>query len=1021
MKKLLLLTFLLVSALLHQAMAQSRTVTGKVTDASTNQPLPGVTVLVKGTTVGTATSGDGTYTINVPEGRNVLQFSFIGYEPMERAIGNASSINVTLSTDTKQLQEVVVTALGIEREKKALGYALQEVSGEAANQTRETNVVNALSGKVAGVQIVNSSGAVGSSARITLRGNNSLTGDNQPLFVVDGIPISNATNTNAGYGGVDYGNAASDINPNDIESISVLKGANAAALYGSRAANGVILITTKSGKGTRGLGLTIDHSTTFDTPLRLPDYQNEYGQGLNGRFEYVDGAGGGVMDGVDESWGPRLDGSIKNQFFGEGPWVASPDNVKDFFETGVTHNTNVGITAGTDKANVRLSLGNIDQTGIIPNTDLRRHSVGLNAGMQLSDQLSANASVNYIQNISDNRPANGYSGDNIMQQFVWFGRQVDISRLKDYKKEDGTQYNWNYNYHNNPYWIVNENLNSNQRDRIIGNVSLKYNFTDWLNLMVRGGSDFFTDDRKRVWAMHTLDYPQGRFYEQSIYRNETNFDFLLSADKDITSDITLSGSFGGNNRKNTYRMNDVLVRALAVPGIYNVSNAVGNPSPSNYRSERVVNSLYGTGTFGFRDYFFVDVTARNDWSSTLPAANNSFFYPSVSTSLVFTDAFNLNSNVLSYGKIRASWAQVGNDTDPYRTIGTFSANDPWDGRPNLTYTNTLANANLKPEQTTSFEVGTDLRFLQDRAFVDFTYYSKSTTDQIVNVTRSGASGFAYQTVNIGEITNKGIELQLGGSPVQTAGGFNWDVLVNFSSYRNEVVSLTEGLDSYQLGLYWGVGLEARPGESFGSLIGSTYLRDDQGRIMVNAAGRPRVGPTDVLGDIIPDWIGGVRNSFSYKGFNFNFLLDARKGGDVFSVTHMFGQYAGVLEESLEGREEGLLIEGIDPDGNPNTVRTPAQQYWQGLYGLHEAHVFDGSFVKLREVVLGYDLPQSLVSRVKLRGASINLIGRNLWLIHSNIPHVDPETAFGADIASQGFEFGALPSTKSWGVNLRLTL
>ncbi|GAB3200697.1 TonB-linked SusC/RagA family outer membrane protein [Pontibacter aydingkolensis] len=1010
-----------MSTLLQQAMAQVRAITGKVTDATTNQPLPGVTVLVKGTTVGTATSADGAYSINVPQGSNTLVFRFVGYGTVERAIGAASTIDVAMGVDSKQLGEVVVTALGIEREKKALGYALQEVSGETVNQARETNVVNALSGKVAGVQIVNSSGAVGSSSRITLRGNNSLTGDNQPLFVVDGVPISNSTNTNRGYGGVDYGNAASDINPNDIESISVLKGANAAALYGARAANGVILITTKSGRGTQGLGVSLDHTTSFDTPLRLPDYQDEYGQGLNGLFEYVDGAGGGVMDGVDESWGPRFDGSTKRQFFGDGPWVASPNNVKDFFQTGVTHNTNVGITAATDKANIRLSLGNIDQTGIIPNTDLRRYSVGLNAGMKLSDKLSANASVNYIQNVSDNRPANGYSGDNIMQQFVWFGRQVDIDKLRNYKNEDGSQFNWNYNYHNNPYWIVYENLNSNQRDRVIGNASVKYDFTNWLNLMVRGGSDFFTDDRKRVWAKGTLDFPDGRFYEQAIYQNETNLDFLLSANKDITSDITLSGSFGGNKRRNTYRMNDVLVRALAVPGIYNISNAVGNPSPSNFRSQRVVNSLYGTGTFGFRDYFFVDVTARNDWSSTLPAANNSFFYPSVSTSLVFTDAFNLNSGVLSYGKVRASWAQVGNDTDPYRVAGTFAANDPWDGRPNLTYTNTLANANLKPELTTSFEVGTDLRFFQDRAFIDLTYFSKSTTDQIVPVTRSGSSGFTHQIVNIGEITNKGIELQLGGTPVRTEGGFSWDVLVNFSRIRNEVVSLTEGLNAYQLGLYWGVGLEARPGEKYGALVGSTYLRDDQGRKLIDATGRPRRGPNEVLGSIMPDWTGGVRNSFAYKGFNFNFLIDTRKGGDIFSVTHMFGLYAGVTEETLEGREEGLLIEGIGPDGNPNTVRVSAQRYNQGLYGLHEAHVFDGSFVKLREVVFGYDLPQSITSKVKLRGASINVVGRNLWLIHSNIPHVDPETAFGADIASQGFEFGALPSTKSWGVNLRLTL
>ncbi|WP_162053597.1 SusC/RagA family TonB-linked outer membrane protein [Pontibacter pamirensis] len=1023
MKKTILLSMLLVVALLQQAMAQSRPVSGQVLDANTNQPLPGVTVLVKGTTVGTATGPEGNFTLSVPEDRNTLVFRYIGYKTVERNIGNSNTVNVQMGLDSEQLSEVVVTALGIEREKKALGYAIQEIAGESVNQARETNVVNALSGKVAGVQIVNSSGAVGSSARITLRGNNSLTGDNQPLFVVDGIPINNSTNANDGYGGVDYGNAASDINPNDIASISVLKGANAAALYGSRAANGVILITTKSGKNAQGLGVTIDHSTTLESPLVLPDYQDEYGQGLNGLFEYVDGAGGGVMDGVDESWGPRLDGSNRTQFFGEGPWEASPNNVRDFFQTGITNNTNVAITGGNEKANARLSLGYIDQEGIIPNTDLTRYSASLNTNMTLSPKLSAAASFNYIQNKSNNRPSNGYSGDNIMQQFIWFGRQVDIDRLRDYRNEDGTQFNWNYNYHNNPYWILYENLNGNQRDRLFGNVSLKYEFTDWLNLMVRGGGDMFAENRKRVWAVETLGFPQGRFYESERFVSETNFDFLFAADRDLSEEISIGATFGGNTRRNNFRMNDVLVRALAVPGIYNVSNAQGNPSPSNFRSERVVNSLYGTATIGFRDYLFLDLTARNDWASTLPIANNSFFYPSVSTSLVFTDAFGIDSDVLSYGKLRASWAQVGNDTDPYRTAGTFFSNDPWDGTPNLSYTNTLANANLQPEQTTSIEVGTDLRFFLDRAYVDFTYYKKRTVDQIVPISTSGASGFTSQVVNVGEIGNEGIELQVGGTPIQTAGGFNWEVIVNFAKNRNEVVSLTEGLDAFQLGSYWGLSLEARPGETYGVFYGTGYLRDDAGNIVVDAVGRPRKDPERrVLGDILPDWTGGIRNSFSYKGFNLSALIDMRKGGDIFSVTHMFGLYAGVLEETLEGREEGIVVPGVkDMEGTTNDINVSSQRYFQSLYGTHEAHIFDGSFVKLREVTLGYELPQSLVSKAKLRGVSISLIGRNLLLLHSNIPHVDPENAFGADIASQGFEFGALPSTRSYGVNLRLTL
>jgi TonB-linked SusC/RagA family outer membrane protein len=1032
MRKILFLSFFLLFGLTYQLHAQERIVAGKVTSATDGGALPGVNVTVKGAAGGTITDVQGQYSISVPQSDAILVFSFVGTQSQEIEVGNKNVINVAMRDDIKQLNEVVVTALGIEKEKRGLGYAVQDVKGEDLIQARESNVLNSLSGRVAGVQIVNSSGAVGASSRVVIRGNNSLRSNNQPLFVVNGIPIDNSTNRNDGYGGVDFGNAASDINPNDIESISVLKGPAASALYGARAANGVILITTKSGKGAQGLGITFDHNSTFETPLRLPDYQNEYGQGYPDskgvpQFSYVDGAGGGLMDGVDESWGPRFDGQPRSQFFGEGSWVASPNNVKDFFEVGRTMTNNLAISGGNERANARLSVTNMNQKGILPNTDLRRNVVNLSSNMKLNDRLSANANIIYTQNASDNRPGNGYGGENVMQQFIWFGRQVDISRLKNYENPDGTQYNWNYNYHNNPYWILYKNTNSSNRNRVNGNVSLKYNFTDWLSLQGRIGTDVYSEMRKRVYAKNTVDWPDGRFIENNINFQEINADFLLSATKSITSDITLSGSFGGNTMKSNYTDNQILVRALIAPNLYSTQNSDGAPAVTQFATRQEINSFYGTAGFNYKNFFFLDLTGRNDWASTLPDGQNSFFYPSISSSFVFSDAFNLENSILSFGKIRGGWAKAGNYADPHRLRNLMAAGDPFGSIPNYTVHNRLAPLDLKHETTTSTEVGTELKFFQDRLGLDVTYYRSMTYDQIIEVPVSATSGFRTRVVNAGSISNNGIEAVLNATPVQLSNGFKWDVAVNFARNRSEVVELDPSITSYRMATYWGLNLEARPGYPYGTFFGSGYLRDDQGNIVVNANGIPRRDPVQrVLGNILPDWTGGIRNSVSYRNASLSFLVDMRKGGDIFSVTHMFGRYAGVTEETVEGREDGILVPGsvvANADGSysPNTVRATAIGYNQGLYGTHEAHIFDGSFVKLREVVLSYNLPKSLLGKTQLSGASISLVGRNLLLLHSNIPHVDPETAFGADDLSQGFEFGALPSTRSYGVSLRVTL
>ncbi len=1037
MRKLLLVSFVLLFAVVQQLYAQGRAITGKVTSAGDGMALPGVNVSLKGTTVGTVTDVDGNYTINVPSNDAVLVFSFIGSMNQEVVVGNRNTINISLAEDVKQLNEVVVTALGIEREKRGLGYSVQEVGGEELTQAREANVVNSLSGKVAGVQIINTSGGVGASSRILIRGANSIKGESQPLFVINGIPMDNSSNSNNGYGGVDWGNAASDINPNDIETISVLKGPNAAALYGARGANGVILITTKSGKGGKGLNITYDHNLTFEKPLRLPDWQNEYGQGYDENgvlvFEYKDGKGGGVQDGMDESWGPRLDGQPRSQFYGVAPWVAHPNNVRDFFETGRTMTNSVALSGGNEFANARLSLTNMDQKGILPNTDLQRNIINLASGMKMGNRLTVNSNITYTNNASNNRPGNGYGGDNVLQQFIWFGRQVDINRLRNYENEDGTQYNWNYNYHNNPYWILYKNTNSSSRDRINAMVSARYNFTDWLSLQTRVGTDMYSEHRKRVFAKNTVEYPDGRFQEAEITQREINADFLLTATKQITPDITLTGSFGGNHMRNNYRYNAVTVQALILPDLYSTNNAQGNPIAAQQGRQFEINSFYGTGTFNFRNYLFVDATVRRDWASTLPAERNYFTYPSVTTSFVFTDVFNIPANVMSFGKIRAGYAVAGNYADPHLLRAVYNANVPFDGMANFTLSDRIPPRNLKNENSYSQEFGADLKFLNNRLGLDVTYYNNTTVNQIFDVPVSPTSGAPFMTVNAGSIRNRGVELMLNATPVELPNGFRWDIMVNFARNRSEVVDLYTDengneLPTVRLGTYWGLGLEARKGQPYGTFYGSGYLRDpESGQIVVNAAGIPMRDPVQkVLGNILPDWTGGIRNGFTYGAFNANFLIDVRKGGDIFSVTHMFGRYAGVTAETLEGREGGLIVPNSvkrTSEGTyvPNDITVSARRYNQGLYGTHEAHIFDGSFVKLREVVVGFNLPQSLVSRTFLSGANLSLVGRNLLLLHSNIPHIDPETAFGADPSTQGFEFGAIPSTRSIGLNLRLTL
>ena len=1034
---------------------QAATVTGRVT-SDAGAPLQGVSVSVAQLGAGSYTGEDGRYSFIVPaarvQGQDVtLSARRLGYQPANATITLAAGTitqDFTLASAPTQLEGIVVTALGIEREKRALGVAAQSVQGEELTAARETNIVNALSGKVSGVHITNA-GPQGGSSRIVIRGANSIAGNNQPLFIVDGVPVDNAAPTNDGFGrgsgdGYDYGNAVQDVNPNDIESISVLKGPNAAALYGSRAANGAIIITTKSGRAASGIGLTVTQNVSFETPLRLPDYQNEFGQGSGGQFSFRDGYGNGVNDGTDESWGPPLDGRMIPQFFSNGqpaPWVPAPNNVRDFFETGRTLTTNVALAGQNERANVRLSFTNMDQQGMFPGNELKRINTSLSGGASLTDRLGADGAVHYIRATGDNRPGTGYSPDNAMQQFIWFGRQVDTRLLKNYTNEDGGQFNWNYNYHNNPYWLAHANWNSDQRDRVIGTGSVNYQLTSWLNASARAGTDWYRDFRKRTWAVGTLDFPKGGFEEDEIFRQETNAEFLFTANRDLLSELGMTVNFGGNRRMNTYQFTNEGTSQLVAPGVYNIGNSAIPPVIESFESEKRINSLYGSAQFAYNNYFFVDVTGRNDWSSTLPADNNSYFYPSVSTSLIFTDIVpQLRSNALSYGKLRGSWTKVGNDADPYQLAAVYTAVQPFGNIPLYAVPNTIPNATLKPEETAAWEVGTELRFW-DRATLDFTYYDKRTSNQILGAQISGATGFTNIVLNAGEITNKGVELLLDATPVRLANGFEWGVTLNYARNRSQVAELYGDLQTVVLGSYWSMTIEARKGEPYGAFYGNPYLRDSQGRLILNN-GRPVVDAQKrVLGNYNPDWTGGVMNTFRYRNVDFSFLFDIKQGGDLYSTSNQWGRYAGVLAETVIGRQDlngdgqpdGLLIEGVNyrtpapgctagndcfTDGSANTTRTAAEAYQHSLWRIHEEWIYDASYIKLREMKLGYTVPGNFAARMGLSAMNLSLVGRNLWL-STDVPHIDPETAFSAGNV-QGLEFGQLPSARSIGFNITVT-
>ncbi|TRX24936.1 SusC/RagA family TonB-linked outer membrane protein [Flavobacterium franklandianum] len=1022
--------------------AQDRVVSGVVSD-NTSMPLPGVSVLVKGTKSGTQTDFDGKFSIKATSSQ-VLIFSFIGMKTQEVS-ASSSSINVKMASDAFELEGVVVTAFGIKKSEKAIGYAAQSVKGSSLTEARETNLVNALSGKIAGVQVTNSSGAVGASSRIVLRGNSTITGNNQALFVVDGIPFDNTSYGNADDGGGrDLPNGVASINPDDVESITVLKGPNAAALYGLRASNGVIIITTKSGKKGKGLSVvSFNTNTTFTNPLLLPKYQNSYGQGsTSDYFEFVDGAGGGYNDGVDESWGPALDKGLSfvqwDSYKVGGaplPWISHKDNVKDFYETGLSQSNNISLSAGSDEANFRMSIGNSDERGMLHNTDFKKFNVSLNGNVKLGEKLTGGVTLNYFNDKSNNLPTGGYDNENAAQQFIWSARNVKYTDLKNWRNlplapegtpAEGTPLNWNTNFQNNPYWILDTNTNTYDRDRLTGAAFMGYQVSNSISATGKVSLDHYSQLTTNRQAIGSNSAADGTYAENALRFSEINTEAIIGYKKQLTDEINFSINFGGNKMKRVRTQNNGSITGLELPNFYNLSNIKSGTTAvsGNDYNEIRIGSVFGFGEISYKDYVYINFSGRNDWASVLPTANNSFFYPAISGSLVLSEILDMKEYTVNYLKLRGGWSKVGGTG----ALGAYNLNQTFDLSTNgfgnqASSPATQFNPNLKPESVIGIEVGVDFNAFNNRLRFSGTYYTKESSDLLVPIQVSSATGFTSVWDNIAEMENKGFELQLGVTAIKSK-DFTFDIDLNFAKNDNKVVSLG-ALDTYILGGQWGINLEARAGQPYGSLVGRGFEKDASGNVIYEN-GIPKIeSATKILGNITPDWTGGANFTFKYKDFDLSTLIDAKIGGDVHSMTYAWGRYAGTLEESLIGRETGVVGNGVMSDGAggyiPNNVVVSAKSFNQSAYGntIEESAIFDASYVKLRQLSLGYSIPKKLLQNTPIQDFKFSIVARNLAILYKKAPHIDPETGFSSTNGNQGQEFGQIPSARSIGFNINV--
>ena len=1084
--RIIMVLFLLVGFLSY---GQADPINGTVTGED-GLPLPGVNVFIKDSTTGTQTDFDGNYSINASPG-DILVFSFVGKETQEITVGDQTTIDVSLGADSAELDEVVVTALGIKREKKSLGYATQEVDGSEVSDNPTQNFVNSLSGKVAGLNI-KSSGTLGGSTNVVIRGNSSLTGNNQALFVIDGTPVSNLnTNDNdqlTGRGGYDYGNAASDINPNDIASINVLKGAAATALYGARAANGAIIIETKRGQKSKGIGISVSSSITVSNADKetLPKYQKEFGAGYgafygpdgDAYFNLFDVDGDGNLDEVtpfteDASYGAAFDpnrliyqwNSIYPQldtYQQATPWLAGENDPNTIWQTGYTSINSVALDGGTDKSSFRISGTHLNQQGNLPNSLIKRNTLKFSGSHEFTDKFSAQTNITYTKTDGKGRYGTGYSSQNVMQQFrQWSQMNVDFEEQRRAYFATGENITWNPNgpdnlspiYSDNPYWTFFENYETDTRNRYFGNVNLNYEISDVFSVLGRFSFDTYDELQEERINVGSADVAQySRFNNRAA---EYNWDLILNFNKDITEDLNVDGNIGFNLRRNERNYIQASTNGgLNKPGFYALSNSVSplNP-PTEYESVRMLDGIYARASLGFLDTYFLEGTIRRDRSSTLPIDNNTFWYPSVSGNIILSRL--IDADWLGFAKLRANFARVGNDTDPYRVFNTYDLVNVVGGQEFTAFgsagwasnNSSLNNPELKPESTESYEFGLEANFFDRRIGFDISFYNSQTFDQITPVPVSTATGFTSKLLNAGTIENEGIEVSVNINPIRTE-NFNWDINVNWAKNENTVIELTEGIENLQLAApQGGISINAAPGQPYGAIRGTDFVYDDAGNRVITDAGYYETTPNAnyVIGNIQPDWTGGIQNSITYKNITLGFLIDIQKGGDIFSLDTWYGYGTGMYENSVGLNElgnpirntiengGGVILEGVtgdvsyNPDGTyevtntaPNTTRARTD-YFGNPFGFarnaNAGHVYDASYVKLREANLTYNFGEKVLDATPFTRASISLIGRNLWIIDKNIPYSDPEAGLSSGNI-QGYQSGAYPTMREIGASIK---
>ncbi|CEN42898.1 TonB-linked outer membrane protein, SusC/RagA family [Capnocytophaga canis] len=1020
--------------------AQMVSVKGTVTDEG-KVPLPGVSVLIKNTTRGVATDFDGKYEIKANRG-DVLVFSYLGFVTQEKTVGAGSSqtINVLLVEEAEQLGEVVVTALGIKREKKSLGYALQEVKGDALVEAKETNLANAFSGKVAGLQIVRGSNGPAASSKIVLRGNNSLTGDNQPLIVVDGVPMDNftgASNNDFWNPTNDMGNGLGDLNPNDIESMSVLKGPAAAALYGSRAGNGVILITTKSGKAREGLGITYSSSIGFENVFMKPDVQNVFGQGADGNYDPLSAS----------SWGPKIEGQMVEDWKGARIPLRVHDNVEGFLNTGVDVQHSVSfqqqVTNGTS---IYSSLTHVDNQSSIPGATLERLNLISRAISRFGkdEKWTTDFKVQYINSKVKNRPIGGQRDINVFNSMLNLPVTVDVTEFSRAIDDYGNHI-WYNTSGLNPFWLAKYNTNEDSRDRFMMNGSVKYQFTDWLNAEVKGGTDLYTTNvENKTYGKSSLT-TTGRYSLGKDTFNETNLSFLFSAQKnDLFGKVGMAATFGGNLMKRHSSGLSIDAGELEVPNLFVVTNSKGNPGVSQHYRMHKINSFYGTYQINYDQYAFLDITGRNDWSSTLSKENRSFFYPSVSASLVFSEMlekeYDIKPEWFNYGKIRASYAVVGNDMGPYQLYNFYKIGKDPNGNTTATTNDVLYNSNVKNELIKSWEIGVDAKFFNNRLGIDLSFYKSNATNQLLNIPLNSMSGYKAMKVNAGDIENKGFELMLTGQPIRGE-KFSWDMVVNASKNINTVNSLVEGSEpvtQYGLGTFDNIQILAMSGERYGVIYGTKFVRVEDiasphyGRIIVDEHGAPKgTGEKYILGNQQPDFLLGFTNTFTYKNLSLSILVDGRFGGKIFSGTNHGLKTSGRSAATVvNGERADIVYNGVVESGNgyqENTKAISPQDFWvnrmasrTGNLGITEENLFDATNIRIRNLQLNYRLPDDWVKGLGAQSAKVGMSVNNVVMLKSYLNGVDPESVFATGTNAVGYENFSSPTMRSYYFNVTVS-